>query len=131
MAKKESKGVMISTHPEKEFHAFVAEGKFMIQRSRSSGRYVFYPRIAEPGTGVMDLEWVQPSGCGTVYSVTIVRPRPPAVPYNVVLIDLEEGPRIMSRVDGIAPDNVHIGMAVQVRIINEDGKPLIVFVPRD
>jgi uncharacterized OB-fold protein len=127
----EGAAVMSNTHPEKEFHAFVAEGRFMIQRSRSSGRHVFYPRVAEPGTGAMDLEWVEPSGRGTVYSVTVVRPRPPAVPYNVVLVDLEEGPRIMSRVDGIAPFDVHIGMPVEVRIIAEDDKPLIVFVPRD
>ena len=42
---------------------------------------------------------------------------------------LAEGPRLMSRVDGIAVDDVRIGMAVSARIIDEDGKPLLVFVP--
>ena len=115
-------------HPERDFHAFLAEGRFMIQRSASSGRHVFYPRLVEPLTGADDLEWVEASGTGVVYSVTVVRPRPPEVPYNVVLVDLEEGPRIMSRVDGVAPEDVGIGMPVKARIIEEDGKPLIVFI---
>ncbi len=117
--------------PEKQFHAFLADGRFMIQRSRSSGRHVFYPRLAEPGTGATDLDWVEASGNGTIYSVTVIRPRPPALAYNVVLVDLAEGPRIMSRVDGIEPDAVRIGMAVKAGIIQEDDKPLIVFRPHD
>ena len=101
--------------PDKEFEAFLADGRFMIQRSRSSGRYVFYPRVAEPVTGARDLEWVEASGRGTVYSVTVVRKRPPEADYNVVLIDLEEGPRLMSRVDGVGVDSVRIGLNVQAR----------------
>ncbi len=119
---------MADIHPERDFHAFLGEGRFMIQRSRSSGRHVFYPRLVEPLTGADDLEWVEASGKGVVYSATVVRPRPPAVPYNVVLVDLAEGPRIMSRVDGTAAAEVHIGMAVTARIIEEEDKPLIVFV---
>lgn len=115
-------------HPERDFHAFLAEGRFMIQRSRSSGRHVFYPRLVEPSTGADDLEWVEASGSGTVYSVTVIRPRPPAAPYNVVLVDLAEGPRIMARVDGVAAEDVRIGMAVSARIIQEGDAPLIVFV---
>ena len=118
-------------HPESDFHAFLADGRFMIQRSRSSGRHVFYPRLVEPLTGADDLDWVEASGRGTVYSVTVIRPRPPAVPYNVVLVDLAEGPRIMSRVDGMAAEDVRIGMAVTARIVQEDDKPLIVFVADD
>lgn len=122
---------MTDIYPERDFHGFVADGRFMIQRSRSSGKHVFYPRLVEPGTGADDLEWVEASGKGTVYSATVVRPRPPAMPYNVVLVDLAEGPRIMSRVDEVPVDDVKIGMAVTARIIQEDDKPLIVFVPND
>jgi uncharacterized OB-fold protein len=102
----------------------------MIQRSRSTGGHVFYPRIAEPVTGAEDLEWVEASGDGTVHAVTVVRKRDPAENYNVVLVDLAEGPRLMSRVDGIAPDAVTIGMAVHASIITEQDKPLLVFVPK-
>ena len=116
-------------HPETEFRQFLAEGRFMLQRSASSGRYVFYPRVAEPGTGATDLEWVPASGDGTVYSSTTVRKREPGASYNVSIIELAEGPRMMSRVEGIGPDDVAIGMAVRAKLIEEDGAPLVVFEP--
>src|SRR5271166_6911494 len=90
--------------PDKEFAAFLAEGRFMIQRSRSSGRFVFYPRVAEPKTGARDLEWVEASGGGTVYAVTVVRNRPPEADHNVALVDLDELPRLMSRIDSLPAD---------------------------
>jgi uncharacterized OB-fold protein len=116
-------------HPEAEYRAHLAAGRFMIQRSASSGRYVFYPRIMVPGTGETDLEFVPVSGCAVVYSVTVVRQKPPLPAYNVALVDLAEGPRMMSRVVGMPAEDVRIGMAVQARIIEEDGSPLLVFEP--
>ncbi|CAN7192480.1 OB-fold domain-containing protein [Phenylobacterium sp. LjRoot225] len=116
-------------HPEMEWRAHLAEGRFMIQRSRSTGGYVFYPRIAEPRTGAEDLEWVNASGRGAVHAVTVVRKKDPADSYTVALIDLAEGPRMMSRVDGLAPDAVVIGLPVQARIVTEGDQPLVVFVP--
>lgn len=116
-------------HPEKEFRAHLAEGRFMIQRSRSTGGYVFYPRVAEPGTGAEDLEWVEASGRGVVYAVTIVSKKDPSQNYNVALVDLEEGPRMMSRIEGAAPAAALMGMPVQARIVSEGGEPLVVFVP--
>lgn len=120
---------MQAIHPEAQYRAFLAEGRFMIQRAAGSGRHVFYPRVAEPGTGDTDLEWVPASGQGTVYATTVVRKRPPQPSYNVALVDLAEGPRMMSRVIGIEPDQVRIGMAVRARIIDDDGTPLLVFEP--
>ena len=112
--------------PEAEYRAFLREGRFMIQRSPSSGRHVFYPRVVVPGTGERDLEWVEASGRGTVYAITVNRGR--EATYNLALIDLDEGPRMMSRVEGV--ETVPIGTAVQARIIEQDGAPLVVFVPR-
>ena len=114
-------------HPEQEYFAHLARGRFMLQRSRSSGRCYFYPRVAEPVTGTRDLEWVAASGRGTVHATTVVRPKPPQLPYNVVLVDLEEGPRVMCRVEGIAPEAVQIGMQVRSRIGNQDNKPILLF----
>jgi uncharacterized OB-fold protein len=120
---------MSQTGPDVQYHRFLADGRFMIQRCRTSGRYVFYPRVAEPLSGATDLEWIEASGRGIVYSTTTVRPRPPAPNYNVALIDLAEGPRMMSRVDGIPPEQVQIGMAVTAKIITEGGAPIVVFEP--
>ncbi|MDW5444159.1 Zn-ribbon domain-containing OB-fold protein [Polaromonas sp. SM01] len=118
---------MTEIRPEQEFFAHLAQGKFMLQRSRSSGKCFFYPRVAEPVTGARNLEWVEASGRGTVHATTVVRVKPPQQPYNVVLVDLEEGPRVMSRVEGMAPDAVYIGMKVQARIGSQDERPLLLF----
>jgi uncharacterized OB-fold protein len=115
--------------PELEYQQFLAEGRFMIQRCRDNGRFLFYPRIAQPATGSTNLEWIEASGKGSVYSTTVVRQRPPAPSYNVALIELAEGPRMMSRVIGVPPEDVTIGMAVAARIIVDDGQPLVVFEP--
>lgn len=118
-----------ATRPEKEFMEFLAQGRFMVQRSRSSGRFVYYPRVAEPGSGTNDLEWVEVSGFATVYSATVNHPKPPAAAYSVVLVDLQEGPRMMSRVEGIAPQDVLIGMRVKARITPDGERHLVVFDP--
>jgi uncharacterized protein len=109
--------------PEAQFKAYLAEGRFMIQRSRSTGRHVFYPRVAAPGTGETDLEWVPASGDGTIYSITLNRTREGA--YNVALVDLAESPRLMSRIEGV--DTTPIGTRVKARTVSIDGEPAIVF----
>jgi uncharacterized OB-fold protein len=118
-------------HPDADYQTFLREGRFMIQRSRSSGRHIFYPRVIEPGTGATDLEWVEACGRGTVYSSTIVRSKPPAASYNVALVELAEGPRMMTRVEGIPAEQVKIGMLVQARIVSEDEAVFVVFDPAE
>ena len=116
--------------PEATFRAYLAEGRFMIQRSASTGRHVMWPRVIVPGTGEADLEWVEASGEGTVYATTVTRRRPEqGGDYNVALVDLAEGPRIMSRVVGIDPSAVTIGMKVKARVQDLNGAPAVVFEP--
>jgi uncharacterized OB-fold protein len=122
---------MTPIHPDADYQKFLREGRFMIQRSRSSGRHVFYPRVVAPGTGTDDLEWVEASGEGTVYSSTVVRARPPAVSYNVALVELAEGPRMTTRIEGIAAEQVKIGMAVRARIVSENDQVFVVFDPAE
>lgn len=113
--------------PEAEWLHALADGRLLLQRARSSGTVVFPPRLMEPVSGEDDLDWVEASGMGTVYAVTVVHPRPPAAPYNVVLVDLDEHVRLMGRVDGVEPDAVAIGQRVRARVIEADGQPLLVF----
>lgn len=119
---------MSETGPDKQFFDFLREGRFMLQRTVGDGRYVFYPRVAAPGDGAA-LEWVEASGKGAVHSTTVVRKKPPEPSYNVALIDLAEGPRLMSRVEGVAPEDVRIGMTVQAKIATQGEEPVLVFVP--
>jgi len=116
-------------YPDADFRRHLADGRFMLQRSRGDGGYVFHPRIAQPGTGASDLEWFEASGRGIVYSTTVVHQKPPAADYNVALIDLAEGPRMMSRIVGVAPAEVKIGMPVRARIVTDNDAPLVVFEP--
>ena len=118
-----------TTHPEAEYRGHLAAGRFMLQRSRGNGGFVFPPRVAQPGSGATDLEWVEASGLGTVYSSTTVRQKPPAADYNVALIDLAEGPRMMSRVVGVSPGAATIGMPVRSRIVVENDVSLVEFYP--
>ncbi|KHK89096.1 Zn-ribbon domain-containing OB-fold protein [Novosphingobium malaysiense] len=120
--------VSAGTGPDLQFQAFLAQGRFMIQRGTKTGQYVFFPRAVAPGTGE-DLEWVEASGHGTVYSATSIRKRPPEPAVGIVLVDLKEGPRMMSRVEGMDPTEVPIGLEVEARIIAQDDEHLVVFVP--
>lgn len=88
----------------------------------STGRYVFYPRIAAPGTGTDDLEWIEASGLGTIYSITVNRTRRGS--YNIALVQLDEGPRLMSRIEGV--ETAPVGTRVKARIADL-GEPAIVF----
>jgi len=112
--------------PEKQYLDKLAAGHFEIQKCAGCGKHVFYTRVLCPHCGGDRLDWVAPSGRGTVYSTTVVRRKPAdGGDYNIVLVDLAEGVRLMSRVAGIAPEQVKIGMAVSARIA--DG--LVEFVP--
>jgi uncharacterized OB-fold protein len=107
----------------------------MVQRSRSSGEYVFYPRLLCPGSGDADLEFVEVSGQGVVYSTTVVRRSAnEGGDYNMVIVDLDDGPRMLSRVMGVAPEDVKIGLRVVPSIEKVDfglygntEQPIVVF----
>ena len=72
------------------------------------------------------------AGLGTVYATTVTHPSEGA-PYNVALIDCDEGFRLMSRVEDVAPEAVRIGMRVRFRIHRPDNgePPYPVFVPAE
>jgi uncharacterized OB-fold protein len=116
--------------PDAEYRDHLAAGRFMLQRGQG-GTFHYPPRAVVPGDGSEALEWVEASGRGTVYSATTIYNRAPEPDRNIALIDLAEGPRMMSRVEGIEPALVRIGMTVQARIFDQDGSPIVVFTVKD
>jgi len=98
--------------PLQTFRQGLREGVLLYQRNER-GDAIFFPRLLCPFTGSTKLEWKASAGLGRVYSTTVVTPRT-GEPYNVALIDLDEGFRLMSRVEGIAAIDVAIGMRVRV-----------------
>ncbi|MCG7519913.1 Zn-ribbon domain-containing OB-fold protein [Ruegeria sp. Ofav3-42] len=121
------------------FRAGLAAGKFLIQRSKTTGEYNFYPRALSPTTGADDLEWVEASGKGTVYASTIIRrPEKFGGDINNVLIDLDEGPRMFSRIVDVDNEAITIGMKVQAVVMTPDfgpnaksGEPAVFFKPAE
>lgn len=116
--------------PDKQYATYVAAGEFNIQKCDDCQQHVFYPRLICPHCGSQQLQWVTASGRGTVYSTSIPRGGPEG-DYNISLIDLVEGPRMMSRVTGIAPEQVTIGMQVSAYIGEIDGIALVLFKPAE
>ena len=105
-------------------------GELGYQFSSSLGKAVFYPRVIAPVTGEADLEWRVSKGLGTVHATTVVHPQQ-GEPYNVCLVDVDEGFRMMSRVEDITPAAVKIGMRVKFRVHPPEGDedPYPVFSP--
>ena len=111
-----------------QYQQALSEGRFVIQHCQGCGRAVHYPREVCPHCGSDQLQFVPALGTGTVYAVTTVRRKPEAGgDLNVSLIDLDEGPRLMSRVANRAPDQVRIGQRVRARVSLEQGQSLLVF----
>ncbi|AZI35592.1 hypothetical protein NT2_07_01250 [Caenibius tardaugens NBRC 16725] len=116
------------TSPEAHWRAMLAQGQLVLQRTRD-GRAIFPPRVAAPGSGDDALEWFASTGTGSVYSFSWVQQRPPKAPYNVALIDLDDGVRVMSRVENVTPDTLHIGLQVEAVIDQSGEAPLLLFRP--
>ncbi|WP_251374440.1 Zn-ribbon domain-containing OB-fold protein [Polynucleobacter sp. MWH-Aus1W21] len=113
--------------PNSVYMDYCRNDQLAFQRS-PSGQAIFYPRIVEPKTG-NNLSWEVSQGLGTVYSTTVIYLRDEK-PYNVALIDVDEGYRMMSRVEGVDPEDVRIGMRVQVKMVTfDDGKKYPIFSP--
>lgn len=112
---------------ERYYFSALARGQFMIPRCLTCDAFHFYPRVLCPHCGADTLQWLPASGRGVVYATTTVRTKGGS--HNVCLVDLQEGPRLMSSVVDLKDcSDVHIGMAVQASIRDADSNPLLVFV---
>ena len=114
----------IAPGPDRIFQDALARGEFTLQRCTGCSSHVFYPRHLCPECGSSRLDWVTASGRGTVYSTTVVRQRPEAGGNkNLCVVELAEGPRLMSRVEGVPAEDVKIGMAVAAEIAGDGAEP--------
>jgi uncharacterized OB-fold protein len=111
------------------YYEHCKKGELAYQVCTDDDTAVFFPRVVAPRTGSSNLEWRVSKGLGTVYATTVVHYRNEP-PLNVALIDIDEGFRMMSRVEDIDPMQVKIGMRVKVRMHPGDEKqpPYPVFV---
>ncbi|MBV9249322.1 MAG: OB-fold domain-containing protein [Acetobacteraceae bacterium] len=121
-----------ATSPLAIYIEHLERGELAYQFSPSANRAVFYPRVISPVTGAADLEWRVSAGLGTVHATTVVHPQQGKA-YNVALVDMDEGFRLMSRVEEIPPTAVKIGMRVKFRVHAKEGDepPYPVFTPAE
>ena len=114
--------------PAVTYRRHLESGKLGYQRCADCSAAVFYPRVLCPVCGSGALEWHESAGRGTVYATTAVHSRN-RDPRNVVLVDLDEGFRMMSRVEGVPAEEVEIGARVSFEVRHRDeDEPVAVFV---
>lgn len=102
------------------FWSATREHRLTVQRCLECGTPRLYPRSICRKCGSDRMEWMECTGRGTVYSYTVVHRAPSEafaadVPYVVAIVELSEGPHMMTNVVGCPPDKVKIGMPVRVR----------------
>lgn len=114
-----------------EFHKnALKKGKFMIQHCTECSTKQFIPRSFCITCNSESISWVEAVGTGTVYSKTTVRRKVElGGDYNVSLVDLDEGVRVMANVVGIAPENVQIDMRVKLEINMNNDVETVIFKP--
>ncbi len=123
-------GMTAPRSAEKQYRELLEQGRFCLQKCAACGLWVFYPRMCCTRCGSQDLAFEDADPKGIVYSCTTVyRPNALDKDYNISIVELNVGCRILSRVEAVAPERVEIGMPVSAIIKSENGRPLLVFEP--
>ena len=96
------------------------EGKLLVQECSVCGQRQLYGRSLCTNCHSAALSWIEATGQGTIYSRTIIRQNPSRsfkhmIPFVVALVDLDEGPRLMTNIVGTPAEDVSIGARVRVR----------------
>ncbi len=104
--------------------------RMLIQRCVTCGGTVFIPQPFCPHCLGRELEWMAAAGTGRVVTYTVVwRPQTPAfdVPYVIAVVALDEGVDLLTNLTDVVPDQVSIGMRVQVRFVPMSGEITLPF----
>jgi len=108
-----------STALSEPYWAGCRRGELRIQHCQACNRYQFYPRVMCSACGSDSISWQTVSGHGSVGSFTVVRRGVSSAyeaPYIVALIDLAEGPRLMSQIVDLDPADPSLQVGAQVRV---------------
>jgi uncharacterized OB-fold protein len=96
------------------------EHKLVLQRCKPTGRCFFPPAPVSPFTGRPEWEWIAASGKGTLWSWVVFHQgyfpgMKDELPYPVVMVKLDEGPYLLTNIDGMGVEDLTIGMRMSVR----------------
>jgi uncharacterized OB-fold protein len=107
--------------PETEpFWAGTLRGELCLQRCNTCDRFFFYPRSFCRYCTSREVEWHATSGRGKLVSYVIdYRPLPPATPNEpqiIALVELDEGPRLLTNIVGVEPEPENLPLDACVRV---------------
>lgn len=106
----------------KAFYDHCQAGELRFQRCSDCGHFRHVPRDVCAHCGSFAWEWASSSGRGIIYTWTVVnRALHPAfadaTPYAPVVVELEEGVRVVSQVLDCRPEELRIGLPVKVKFV--------------
>lgn len=98
-------------------------GELRVQRCDGCGTHIFYPRTHCPSCGGGKLSWARASGRATLHSYVISHMAMPGwqgeTPYVIAVVQLEEGPRMMSSLVGVPADPQHLQLDMPLEVVFE------------
>lgn len=108
--------------------------RLLLRRCNACGTTSFYPRPFCPACWSDDVGWVDASGRATLYTWSVVHrndlpPFDERVPYVAAIVDLAEGPRMMTNVVDVAHDDLRIGMPLEV-VFRDEADDIVIPVFR-
>jgi len=113
------KPLPVVTDESRPFWEGCRQGKLLLQYCDQCHRHQFYPRLYCMQCGSDKVRWVEASGRGVIYSYTIIHQNkaPEFVhdtPYNVAVVQLEEGPRLMCNIVDAPLNELRVDLPVTV-----------------
>ncbi len=111
-----------------EFWTNVNEGKLLLPRYKDTDQLFWYPRKISPFTLSGNIEWVQASGKGVIYTFSVMRRAEPQ--YVIAYVRLHEGVTMMTNIVECDPDSLEVGQPVELLMQeSENGQKIPVFKP--
>jgi uncharacterized protein len=115
------------------FWAACNDDQLLLANCERCANVFYYPRLMCPTCGGRELGWRMSKGTGAVYSYSHVLTSfwgnewQSQLPYTVILVDLDEGPRMLSRLVGERREQVASGARVVVEFHSVQGQKLPFF----
>jgi len=121
------KPLPVVTEENRPFWEGCRQGKLLLQYCDQCQQHQFYPRLYCMHCGSSNVRWISASGRGVIYSYTVIHQNksPEFVqdtPYNVVVVQLAEGPRLMSTIveTDLAELRIDLPVTVVFDVVSED-----------
>jgi uncharacterized OB-fold protein len=98
------------------------DGKLMIPKCRACGRAFMYPRVLCPFCASREIDWIQASGRGRLYSFEIAhqilnKAFKVKTPVVLAMVELEEGPRLLTNLVDVEPDPTKLRCDIPVEVV--------------